>query len=119
MKKSFFSKDPDVLGREKTLLSLELSEIKDISDILFKRLEKKIQVLEAIEASVDKKIADIERLIQSAEALRAPSGSGGAIRQHEIFSLVKRGLKPHEIADILGMPVGEVDLILELHPRTS
>ena len=53
--------------KEKNLLTLELSEIKDISELIFNKLEKKIQTVETLEANVDKKISLLQQLIQRAE----------------------------------------------------
>lgn len=99
--------------RERSLLSLELAEIRDISEILFQRIQKKVQLLQALESTVDKKIIVLEQLVNRAEALRLPGA--GVPRQHEIFRLAQRGMKSHDIADTLDMPVGEVELILELN----
>lgn len=115
--KSESNKAENNKGRERGLLSLELAEVKEISDLIFKRLEKKIEVLEAIEASVDEKIARLERLIHRAEAIRPVSG--GLNREHEIMALKQRGLKIDEIADIIDMPVGEIELVLNLNPEIS
>src|SRR5271169_156524 len=59
--------------KEKNLLTLELSEIKDISELLFNKLERKIQTVEALEAKVDKKISLLQQLMQRAEAALSPS----------------------------------------------
>jgi len=107
------SKSREELDKQKGLLTLELSEVREISDLIFRKLEKKMQALEAMEASIDKKMAALDRMIQRAEALRMPGA--GVNRQHEIVALKERGLSPAEIAEILDMPVGEAELILELH----
>jgi DNA-binding NarL/FixJ family response regulator len=104
-------------AKEDSLLALELAEVKEVADIIFNRLEKKIEVLQAIEASVDEKIARLDKLIQRAEATRSPSE--GTNRQHEIVALRQKGLKIDEIGAILDMPVGEVELILNLSPHKS
>jgi len=101
----------------KNVLTLELAEIREISDIIFKKLEKKIQVIEAIEASVDAKMAALERLIQKAEYFRSPGS--GANRHHEIIALKEKGLETLEIAEILDIPRGEVNLILDLHMQKN
>ncbi|HET6514393.1 MAG TPA: hypothetical protein VFG09_04475 [Thermodesulfovibrionales bacterium] len=98
--------------KEENLLSLELAEVKDVADLIFRRLEKKIEVLEAIESSVDEKIAILEKLLQQAESVKTPSDSMN--RKHEIIALKRRGLKIDEIASILDMPVGEVQLVVNL-----
>jgi DNA-directed RNA polymerase specialized sigma24 family protein len=99
--------------KENTVLSMELAEIKEVADIIFKRLEKKIEVLEAIEASVDEKIATLERIVQQAESISTTSEKRD--RRHEVIAMNSRGLKIDEIAAILDMPLGEVNLILNLH----
>lgn len=98
--------------QEDSLLSLELSEIREISDMIFKRLERKIKVLEAIETSVDEKLSALEKLINRAEAIIPATGLTN--REQEISALKQKGLKIDEIAGILDMPVGEVELILNL-----
>lgn len=101
------------VAQEKMLLSLELSEIKEVADILFSRLEEKIKTMEALESSIDRKAAELERLLQRAEAVRIPN-VGAVVRGHEVRGLARRGMKTAEIAEVLGMPIGEVELILEL-----
>ncbi|NWF97438.1 MAG: hypothetical protein HXY52_00670 [Nitrospirae bacterium] len=98
--------------KEKELLSLELTEIKDIADIIFKRINRKIEILEAIENSVDEKIRTLEKLIQKAEA--AQSSLSKLDRHGEITLMGRKGMSSREIAEALDVPVGEVDLILNL-----
>lgn len=95
---------------ERDMLTLQLAEIKEISDLLFERLERKIKVLEALDQTVDKKIAYLERLLERSPGPRV--SDAGAARQREIVTLARRGMKPSEIAEILGMAIGEVELIL-------
>ncbi len=93
-------------------MSLELSEVKDIADIIFKRLNRKIEILEAIENSVDEKIKVLEKLIQKAEA--AQSSLSKLDCHGEIVLMGRKGMSSREIAETLDVPVGEVDLILNL-----
>jgi hypothetical protein len=109
----FTSKTRSSIETHKGLLSLELAEVREISEIIFKKLEKKIRVIEALEESVDNKISLLERLIQRAESISTPGG--GLTRQHEIISLQQKGLGTKEISEVLDMPQGEVALILDLH----
>ena len=107
---------PKVKGKstkEKSLLLLELAEIKEISDKLFERIEKKIEVLKALEASVDEKIVALKKLGQEGIVLETPPA--GTDHRLAVISLKKKGLSIQEIASILGMPVGEVELILNLN----
>jgi DNA-binding NarL/FixJ family response regulator len=118
------AKDKKVVEREVNLLSLEVAEIRDISDIIFRRIENKIRALNEIEASVDRKITSLEQLIQRAEHINQASSkvparvpTGGMTRQQEVVALKQRGLKAGEIAGTLHMPVGEVQMILGLHQQ--
>jgi len=94
-------------------LALEVAEIREISDLIFKRIELKISVLNEIEAAADKKIASLEQLIKRADLVKAPSAVMS--RQEQVVSMKQRGLKLGEIARTLQMPVGEVELILGMH----
>ena len=98
--------------KQQRMLTRERTEIRQISDIVIKKLEKKIALLQAMESSIDKKIAAFESLIQQAEGMR----SSGDVRNrpHEIMTLHGKGMKATDIAAALAMPVGEVQLILEL-----
>lgn len=115
LRKSSMPKDA-AAGQERLLLTLELAEIKEISDILFERLDQKLKAVEAAEAAIEGKMAELERLVQRIEAIRFP-GQPVSSRHHEVSTLAKRGMKSSDIADILGMPIGEVELILEICGR--
>ena len=80
-------------------------------------LEQKIQNVESLEASIDKKLGALELLARRAETVK--SHWGGAGRQHEIFALCQKGLSSAEIAAALDMPLGEVDLTLELNAQQA
>jgi hypothetical protein len=112
-KKALKSRVRDKAGREKGLLLLELAEIKEISDRIFERIEKKIEVLKDLEASVDEKIAALKRLGQEEGSLKPPLETFD--RHHAVITLKQRGLKSEEIAGILSVPLGEVELILNLN----
>ncbi len=98
--------------KEKHLLALELAEVKEIADMIFKRLNRKISILESIEASIDEKIKKLENFTERVELLTTASKS--VVRHDEIIALGKKGMKSHEIAERLGIPIGEVELILNL-----
>jgi DNA-directed RNA polymerase specialized sigma24 family protein len=133
--------------KEKRVLHLELDEIREISDLMYKKLELKMRAMQALEASVDKKksaleqlilraeeletrvragegalsaadgkIATLNQFVERAELLRAPDG--GMNRRQEIVALSRKGLPSREIAEVIDMPLGEVELILELDLRT-
>ncbi|KJR43591.1 hypothetical protein MCHI_000493 [Candidatus Magnetoovum chiemensis] len=92
----------------------ELENFQRTAQIIFKKLERQIEILEAIEASVEEKLITFERLLQMADTTNLPSG-GSDNRRREVLALKERGLQVIEIAEILGMRTGEVELILNLN----
>lgn len=111
MIKGIFKRRKDLLrGRE--LVTVELAEAREIADIILKKIEKKIEVLKAIESSVDEKILTLQRLIDKIEILKTDAFIPD--REREVIKLHSRGLKNDEISEILDIPAGEVDLILSL-----
>jgi hypothetical protein len=63
---------------------------------------------------VDKKLDTFERLIDTAGALNC-GGEKVLDRKSDVVALTERGFDTNEIADVLGMHGGEVELILNLH----
>ncbi len=98
------------------ILTHKLTEFEMTAKKVFKRLEKKIEVLEAVEASVDEKLASFERLLQTADTVK-PSAAAGFNRQKEVLALVRKGMRIDDIAGIMSMPKGEIELILNLGNR--
>lgn len=116
MIKRIFKKYKDIL-KGKELVAIELDEAREIADMIIKKIEKKIEVLEAIESSVDEKILTLQRLIDRVEILKDDALS--VDREGEVIKLYRRGLGIEEISEILDIPSGEVDLILNLHSNPS
>ncbi|MFN3479330.1 MAG: hypothetical protein ACK415_02995 [Thermodesulfovibrionales bacterium] len=111
MIKGIFKRRKDLLrGRE--LVTVELAEAREIADIILKKIEKKIEALKAIESSVDEKILTLQRLIDKIEILKTDALPND--REREVIKLRSRGFKNDEISEILDIPAGEVDLILNL-----
>jgi hypothetical protein len=80
-------------------------------------LEKKLDSVAAFEIAVDKKMGALELLARRAEGVSARFGETD--RANEIYALRKKGLSTGEIAEVLGMPQGEVDLTLELNAQNA
>ncbi|MGC2062657.1 MAG: DUF2802 domain-containing protein [Thermodesulfovibrionales bacterium] len=102
-------------SREKDLVALEIAEMHEIAERLISKLESRVKVLESAEKRVDEKIERLERLIEKAELLQTSSGDPAGVRSREIQALVQKGLAVDEIAQVLNMPKGEIELILSLN----
>lgn len=96
------------------LLSLEVAEISEISERLFGKLDAKMQALVTLEKRLDSKISLIENLLLRAEKTRLSPRHVPEDRYLEITKLADKGLKIDEIAGILDIPRGEIELILSL-----
>ena len=116
MRDNIFKKGPKVKRqKEQELLVLELSEIKEIADILFWRVQKMIEELKSLDAIATERIEVLKGLLEKAESISSATGS--STRRREIVTLCRRGLKIDEIAHVLDMPSGEVELILNLNAK--
>ncbi|MBI5634157.1 MAG: DUF2802 domain-containing protein [Nitrospirae bacterium] len=96
------------------LLSLEVAEINEIAEKLFKKLDAKIKSAAVLEERLDNKISLLEELLLKAEKVRFSSQHPAEDRYPEITELADKGLKVDEIAGILDIPRGEIELILSL-----
>ncbi len=107
-------RNPQLEGDKKIqkLLQSELKNMKKAAHTILDKIERKIEILEAIETSVDEKLATFERLMSLSES--TPTHSRNMNRYHEVYSLVHRGMKVDEISSVLNMPKGEVELMLNL-----
>jgi hypothetical protein len=97
----------------------EISEFEAVADRLVERIEEKIKALKGLEARADEKIVLLDGLITrvkglnlTAESVKKASGNS----RDEVQSLSGKGFKADQIARILDLPSGEVELILNLAP---
>jgi hypothetical protein len=97
--------------------TLEVMEINDIAEKLFVRIDQKIKALKTVEAQADEKIAILDGLITKFKKMNhspEPLEAVGEGHPNEVQSLFAKGFNAEQIARILGLPSGEVELILNL-----
>ena len=70
--------------------------------------------LAAIEKRVDEKCEALERMLARAENLKPSEGLDLDPKYREVRNLARKGLKIDEIAGILDIPQGEIELILTI-----
>ncbi|OIP35377.1 MAG: hypothetical protein AUK27_04325 [Deltaproteobacteria bacterium CG2_30_66_27] len=95
-------------------LTLELVEIEEIAEALFKRMEARLEELKAIEARLDEKAGGLESLLSRAASIGFAQSDAVNARRREVVALSRKGLKIDEIAGVFDMTRGEVELILNL-----
>ena len=97
--------------------TMEVLEINDIAEKLFIRLDNKIKALKTVEAQADQKIAILDGLITKFKKMNLSKESLGVVeesRPKDVQTLAGKGFNPEQIARILDLPSGEVELILNL-----
>jgi hypothetical protein len=100
--------------KNKELLTLELSEISEIAEGLFRRIDERINNLRELERNIDLKIEVLRELISKAENVENNVNLLRSQNYREIHILSEKGLNIDEIADFFDMPKGEVELILNV-----
>ncbi len=114
---SLIGKNKKVNSRKRQaaeLLQLELSEIEELSALLMSRIDERIKRLKEVEERIDKKLSALESLILRVEALQKEMPEQAQNRYAEVLTLASRGAKVKEIARLLDIPEGEVELILNM-----
>ena len=97
--------------------NLEVMEIHEIAEKLFIRIDQKIKELKTVEAQADEKIILLHGLInESKQKIKGTDLVGVEEKGHQqsVQSLFKKGFSGEQIARILDLPSGEVELILNL-----
>jgi hypothetical protein len=101
----------------------EVMELNDIAEKIFMRIDQKIKSLKAVEAKADEKIVLLDGLITKFKKMHhssepsevtEPAAAVGEGRQMEVRALFDKGFSGDQIARILDLPSGEVELILNL-----
>ena len=116
MIKKIFNKRTQKEAKE--LLTLELSEVSDIAEQLFKRIDERINALKEIENRIDNKIETFRHLITKSEDIEKRMNYLKFPNHREISILSEKGLSVDEIADFFDIPKGEVELILNIFKPT-
>ncbi|MCX8031332.1 MAG: hypothetical protein N3A59_07135 [Thermodesulfovibrionales bacterium] len=108
IKNKDYSKKPD-------FISYQLTEAQEIADLLIEKIESKIKTLKQLEAEIDKKILILEKLLQKTKTIKIPSLRSD--NYDEIIFLTNKGFTPPEISNLLDIPIGEVELFLNLRRK--
>jgi len=118
MKKGLFGKKGSAGTEEaRQRLTLELSEIADLAEKLFRRMEERIEALKGLETRLDEKARALESLVARAGSIGEAQRETIEARRREILALARKGLKIDEIAGVFDMTKGEVELILKLEGK--
>jgi len=97
--------------------TLEVMEINDIAERLIVRLDQNIKAFKTVEARADEKIAILDGLITKFKKMNISTELLDAVgegHQKEVKALSGKGLSSEQIARVLNLPSGEVELILNL-----
>ncbi len=81
------------------------------------RIEEKISLLKVLEEKAGHKIEALEKLLYASHEPGPVEARRRENRTDEILALAEKGLDAAEIARILAVPAGEVELILDLNKK--
>ena len=98
-------------------ITLELSEIDDIIEKMVLRIDNKIKALKIMETRADQKIAILDGMITKLKNRPFMGETSDKVEQghqNEVQALADKGFNSEQIARILDLPSGEVELILNL-----
>ena len=92
-----------------------IEEMEELSEFVLKRIDERIEQLKEIEKRLDRKVELLQRLLARVDEVTDEPMPKEHYRVREVLVLAQKGLKPEEIATILDIPVGEVELIINVH----
>ncbi|MBI5601860.1 MAG: hypothetical protein HY879_00735 [Deltaproteobacteria bacterium] len=98
-------------------ITLEMSEINDIIEKMVLRIDNKIKALKIMETRADQKIAILDGMITKLKTkpfIGVTSDKAEQGHQNDVQTLADKGFNAEQIARILDLPSGEVELILNL-----
>ncbi len=101
-------------GDLRELLIREKAEIEAVAQAFIGRIEEKMALLLAAEKRIDHKREALERLIACAGELCSGPEFIEESRRRKVLVLSDKGLKIDDIAEILDISRGEIELILDL-----
>lgn len=88
-------------------------DLKEVADKLCERIDKRIIELKEIEHRIDKKIEFYKNFIENKEINKLSKNAYD--RRNDIIKLYLKKEEPEKIAKILDIPLGEVELIINLY----
>ncbi len=80
--------------------------------VLLRRVEERLGALEVAIRAADERIACLESLVREVESIVPVSRD--VLGREEVAALASRGMAASDIAALLEMPVGEVELALNI-----
>lgn len=116
------SREPELRRLEDEASRLD-RDLREFARDMESRLDDRVRELKALIERADETIARLESRVEgdvssSSQALEdTPDGAGS--REERVSLLAESGLKTEAIAGRLGLPIGEVELILSLERRSD
>ncbi len=101
---------PDVVDELKVIVS----QTQDLSKTLQTDIQQRIEILAKIMADLDAKTRTAEMLIKVLEETALKVKKARQFTQADVQKLHRGGFDPVEIAQITGIPVGEIQLMIKV-----
>lgn len=107
---NFYKKDSE--KNKENIVDLYL-DLKEVADKLCEKIDKRISELKEIEKRIDSKIEQYKNLITNTEINKVSRVAYD--RRNEVIKLYLKGEDPATIAKSLGIPIGEVEFLINLY----
>ncbi len=108
---SLFKRNVD--KKELNKLADAVSDLKEIAEAIFIRIDSKIKKLNEIEKRLDEKIKKLEQLSIKEEPSKISKMAYD--KRNEIVRLLNTGMELKDISKTLNIPLGEVELIVNFY----
>ncbi|HHO75903.1 MAG TPA: hypothetical protein ENN05_05690 [Deltaproteobacteria bacterium] len=115
-----------VLERKRAVPTSVLDELKDVikqtqelSDRFHEQVDKKIDIVTKIMDELDNRIQDAKSVMKVLEKTTEVTRQSRQYNQEDVLRLFRGGFTPVDIAQITGIPVGEVQLTIKLRDQNN
>lgn len=87
-------------------------EIEEIAEKLLEKIDKRVEELKESEKIIDNKILELKRLLLRVDMNKISKNAYD--KKNDIIKLYLEGENPDRISKVLNIPIGEVELIINL-----
>ncbi|MBN2297123.1 MAG: hypothetical protein JXM72_00935 [Deltaproteobacteria bacterium] len=115
-----------VLEKRRAVPTAVLDELKDVikqtqelSDGFHEQVNKKIDIVSKIMGELDNRIQDAESVMKGLEKTAEVTKQSRQYNQEDVLRLSKGGFTPVDIAQITGIPIGEIQLTIKVREQSN
>lgn len=115
-----------VLEKRRAVSTASLDELKevirqtqDLSDGFHEQVQKRIDIVSKIMGELDSRIQEAESVMKGLEKTAQCAKQSRQYTEEDVLRLFKGGFTPVDIAQITGIPVGEIQLTIKVREQNN